>query len=157
MQRTQLDPRDAVRGLGIANIQLDALLSRDALIDFQRQHEDFLRRVEMDAVGTGHTAPHVDAPMPRPQDFQAEIRAAQLAIENDQLRVERALLLAQLAAKEAEIRELRNRLPSEADGDEFEELPHRKLAGLIRARSSFGTLRLGTPLIHPDDLAVEDE
>jgi len=126
-------------------------------MEFQRQHDDFFKRAAAVESGPGRAMRSTDEVMPRPQVLELEARAARLAIENDQLRVDRALLLAQLAAKDAEIRDLRAHLRSEAGGYEIEELPHRKLPGSARARSSLGTVRRGSPFIHPDDLAADNE
>ena len=92
------------------------------------------------------------------------IAVARLTAENDQLRAERALyqaerelLLAKLAAQEAEIVELRSRSEFGPDEDEINYLPHRRSSRSIRGRGRMAAVRRGVPFIHPEYLEVADE
>lgn len=157
MKEAQVDLRERLIGRMAAPVYPFSNVADRARLHLERDHAEFARRVAMAEAKPAYTPRGLVVASGARQDAQTEFRAARLALENDQLRVERAMLLTQLAAQEVEIDELKARLAATSEASLDIELAPTPLTATFRVRAKPGTFRKIIPSIHPDDVVEEGE
>ena len=162
MQNTELKP------VGMRASMPGGLGQRDDLLPhsehFQEAYDAYLQRAAVEQVGPGYTQSAMIVVGPQSRTWVLTARTARLAAENDRFRAQETFLLdqlaarnAELAARDAEIRELKTRLATFRALEDEVDLPTAPLTAAFQVRTNRAGIQRLSPAIHPDDLDLADE